>query len=268
MIRDSVRDFVERNSSRSSGIITGRAGSRCTSSRCWGRWGFSAPTCRDTGCRASIRFRTASSCRSWSGATRGCAASHRCRGAGDVPDPHVRSEAQKAVAPGAGGGEGDRLLRPDRARSRLRSGRMKTKAVKDGDHYVLSGTKMWITNGTVADVAVVWAKLDGRGARFPRREGMKGFSAPRSTRSSPCGPRHCGAHPRRRPGAGGKHPPRRAGAERPPHVPDPGAVRDRVGAIGAAMACFEEALSYTKERKMFGRPLASSSSRRRSSRTC
>ncbi|HMV26978.1 MAG TPA: acyl-CoA dehydrogenase family protein, partial [bacterium] len=40
-------------------------------------------------------------------------------------------------------------------------GGMKTKAVKDGKHYILNGAKMWITNGTVSDVAVVWAKLDG-----------------------------------------------------------------------------------------------------------
>ena len=40
-------------------------------------------------------------------------------------------------------------------------GGMLTKAEDKGDHYLLNGTKMWITNGTIADVAVVWAKLDG-----------------------------------------------------------------------------------------------------------
>ena len=56
---------------------------------------------------------------------------------------------------------GPRLLRPHRARPRLRSrARMKTRAVKKGNEYVLNGTKLWITNGSVADVAVVWAKGD------------------------------------------------------------------------------------------------------------
>ena len=50
-------------------------------------------------------------------------------------------------------------------------GDMVTKAEDKGDHYLLNGAKMWITNGTIADVAVVWAKLDGviRGFIVERR---------------------------------------------------------------------------------------------------
>ena len=40
-------------------------------------------------------------------------------------------------------------------------GDMITRAVEDGDDFILNGAKMWITNGTIADVAIVWAKLDG-----------------------------------------------------------------------------------------------------------
>ncbi len=57
-------------------------------------------------------------------------------------------------------------------------GGMVTKAEGKGSHYLLNGAKMWITNGTLADVAVVWAKLDGRIRGFLVEKGMEGFTAP------------------------------------------------------------------------------------------
>lgn len=56
---------------------------------------------------------------------------------------------------------------------------MKTRADKKGDHYVLNGSKMWITNGPTADVLVVYAKTDvqnGRISAFLIEKGMPGFS--------------------------------------------------------------------------------------------
>ena len=66
-------------------------------------------------------------------------------------------------------------------------GSMRTRARRDGDDWILNGTKMWITNGSVADVAVVWAR-DRRGrARLPRRRRARRGSRRRtSTRSSRC----------------------------------------------------------------------------------
>src|SRR5580704_9417014 len=55
-------------------------------------------------------------------------------------------------------------------------GGMRTRARKDGDSYILSGSKMWITNGSVADVAVVWAKVDEGGA-----ESIRGFLVEKGT---------------------------------------------------------------------------------------
>src|SRR5512132_2110947 len=55
-------------------------------------------------------------------------------------------------------------------------GGMRTTARKDGDSFVLNGAKAWITNGSIADVAVVWAKLDGVIRGFLVEKGMKGFS--------------------------------------------------------------------------------------------
>src|SRR2546426_7002012 len=54
---------------------------------------------------------------------------------------------------------------------------MITRAVKKGDRYVLNGAKAWITNGTLADLALVWAKLDGEVAGFLVENGTPGFSA-------------------------------------------------------------------------------------------
>jgi glutaryl-CoA dehydrogenase len=52
---------------------------------------------------------------------------------------------------------------------------MKTRAVKQGNHYILNGTKMWITNGSIAHVALVWAKMDGEIRGFLVEAGTPGF---------------------------------------------------------------------------------------------
>ena len=57
-------------------------------------------------------------------------------------------------------------------------GGMETRAKRDGDGYILNGAKMWITNGTMADVAVVWAKLDDEVRGFIVPTDSDGFSAP------------------------------------------------------------------------------------------
>ena len=72
-----------------------------------------------------------------------------------------------------------RLLRPDRARPRLRS-RLDDDARREGRRRLqLTGAKTWITNAPVADVAVVWAKLDGKIRGFIVERGTKGFSTPK-----------------------------------------------------------------------------------------
>ena len=60
-------------------------------------------------------------------------------------------------------------------------GDMITKAEDKGDHYLLNGAKMWITNGTIADVSIVWAKLDGVIRGFTVEKDDPGFSAPEMT---------------------------------------------------------------------------------------
>ena len=88
--------------------------------------------------------------------------------------------AEAGVAAADGGGRGDRLLRPDRARLRLRPvGHAHDAPSRDGDDWVLNGTKMWITNGGVADVAVVWAQHRRRHPRLRRAHRHPGLHRPR-----------------------------------------------------------------------------------------
>ena len=68
-------------------------------------------------------------------------------------------------------------------------GSMRTFAKRDGHDWILSGTKMWITNGSVSDVAIVWAETDDGIRGFVVPCDLPGFSAPTSTRRCRCGHR-------------------------------------------------------------------------------
>ena len=135
---------------------------------------------------------------------------------------------------------------------------MTTKAVRDGDGFLLNGSKMWITNGSIADVALVWAKLDGVIRGFLVEKGAAGFSArdiksKLSMRASITSELILEdvrvAHESLLPKGEGLLAPLQCLTQ----------ARYGIawGAMGAAMACFEEALAYTRERKQFGRPIAS-----------
>lgn len=136
-------------------------------------------------------------------------------------------------------------------------GSMKTTAVDSGDSYVLNGTKTWITNSPIADVAVVWAKLDGDIRGFIVERDSEGFSTPTiqgkmSLRSSTTGqivledvvvPKE-NMFPNVRGLAG------------------PFGCLNRArygiawGSMGAAEFCLDAARNYTLDREQFGRPLA------------
>lgn len=137
-------------------------------------------------------------------------------------------------------------------------GDMITRAVEDGDEFVLNGAKMWITNGTVADVAIVWAKLDGIIRGFIVEKDDVGFSAPEMT---------------------GKHS-LKASVTSELVFQDCRIPKDRIlpnvkglkgpfsclnnarygiswGAIGSAQACFHSAKEYALSRIQFEHPIAS-----------
>jgi glutaryl-CoA dehydrogenase len=137
-------------------------------------------------------------------------------------------------------------------------GAMRTRARRDGDDWILNGTKMWITNGSVADVAVVWAHTqDGiRGFLVPA--GTPGFSAPEihkklSLRASVTS--ELLLDDVRLPARAML--PEAAGLRGPLSCLNEARYGIVWGAIGAGRACFEAALRYSKERIQFDRPIAS-----------
>ena len=135
---------------------------------------------------------------------------------------------------------------------------MLTRAEEVSGGYLINGSKMWITNGTLADVAVVWAKLNGVIRGFLVEKGTKGYSAPEMK---------------------GKHSlrasvtselifqdvlipkeniiPHGSGLKLPLSCLSQARYGIAWGAVGAAMACYDSALQYAKSRIQFDRPIAS-----------
>jgi glutaryl-CoA dehydrogenase len=134
---------------------------------------------------------------------------------------------------------------------------MKTRATKVDGGYVLKGSKMWITNSPIADVAVVWAKTDEAIRGFIVERGMKGFSTPKiegkiSLRASITGeivlddvfvPAE-------------NMLPNAKGLSGPFGCLNRARYGIAWGAMGAAEDCWHRARQYTLDRKQFGRPLA------------
>ena len=138
-------------------------------------------------------------------------------------------------------------------------GGMKTRAVKKGDAYVLNGTKLWITNGSVADVAVVWAKEDdGEIGGFLVERGTPGFStidihgkfSMRASITSELSFADC-----RIPLANKL--PKVKGLKGPLSCLSQARYGIAWGAIGAAMACYDWTLQYAQTRIQFGKPIGS-----------
>lgn len=126
-----------------------------------------------------------------------------------------------------------------------------------GDHYLLNGAKMWISNSPIAQVAVVWAKNEeGRIHGLIVERGMEGFSTPEthnkwSLRASSTGelifdnvkvPKE-------------NLLPNKSGLGAPLGCLDSARYGIAWGAIGAAMDCYDTALRYSKERSQFGKPI-------------
>jgi glutaryl-CoA dehydrogenase len=136
-------------------------------------------------------------------------------------------------------------------------GGMETRARKDGDGWVLNGTKRWITNGSIADLAIVWAKVDEGITGFIVEKGTPGFTTSDihgkfSMRASITSEllledvRLDAAH----------HLPNARGLRAPLSCLTQARYGIAWGAIGAARSCYHCALDYVKSRKQFSRPLA------------
>ncbi|WP_329842668.1 acyl-CoA dehydrogenase family protein [Stenotrophomonas hibiscicola] len=138
---------------------------------------------------------------------------------------------------------------------------MKTRAVRDGSDWRISGSKMWITSGPVADLAIVWAQTEDGIQGFVLEKGMAGFSTQEikhkmSLRASLTGAlyfddvRVPDSH----------RLPNVKGLKGPLGCLTQARYGISWGPIGAAIACLDEALGYAKERVLFGRPLAATQS--------
>ncbi len=141
-------------------------------------------------------------------------------------------------------------------------GAMRTMARKDGDSYVLNGSKMWITNSPISDIAVVWAKLEEDDAKAIRgflvERGTPGFETPTIQKKMSLRASHTGEIVLSDCRIPADH-----------LLPNSGGLRSPLscltqarfgiawGAMGAAKACFDSALAYSRERIQFGVPIAS-----------
>ena len=137
-------------------------------------------------------------------------------------------------------------------------GGMVTHASRDGDDWVINGSKMWITNGTIADVALVWAKDDDGIIRgFLVEKEAKGFSAPEqhgklSLRASITS--ELVLENVRVPDSARL--PNVEGLKGPLSCLTQARYGIAWGVIGAAVDCYETALDYSLQRKQFSRPIA------------
>jgi len=134
---------------------------------------------------------------------------------------------------------------------------MKTHAKKDGGDWVINGAKMWITNGSIADVAVVWARTDEGIRGFLVEKDMPGFDAPEiehkfSLRASVTSSLYFDnvrvPEANLLPGV--------VGLKGPLSCLTQARYGITWGAIGAAQACLRESIDYTNERELFGRPVS------------
>lgn len=140
-------------------------------------------------------------------------------------------------------------------------GNMKTHAKRDGDDWILNGSKMWITNATIADAAVVWAKTDEGVKGFIVEKDMPGFDTQEienkfSLRASVTGALFFDDV--RIPEANVL--PGVSSLKGPLSCLTQARYGISWGVIGAAQACLDEVLKYTADRVLFGRPIANTQS--------
>ena len=137
-------------------------------------------------------------------------------------------------------------------------GSMLTRCKKDGDNWIINGSKMWITNGSIADIAIVWARdEEGLVRGFILEKGMEGFSATDihgklslrcSITSELSFENVCVPDSSRLPNV--------EGLKGPLSCLTQARFGISWGMVGAATDCYQVALNYAKERKQFSKPIA------------
>jgi len=167
-------------------------------------------------------------------------------------------EQKKRWLPGLGSGELIGCFGLTEANFGSNPGGMATTAKKDGDDWIINGSKMWITNGTLADVAVVWAKDESGIIRgFLLEKGMKGFTSNNihgklSLRASVTS--ELSMVDVRVPDS--SRLPNIEGLKGPLGCLTQARYGIAWGMVGAAIDCYETAVDYSLERKQFSKPIA------------
>jgi glutaryl-CoA dehydrogenase len=136
-------------------------------------------------------------------------------------------------------------------------GNMKTRARRSGGDWLISGSKMWITNGAIADVCICWADTDDGVRGFILDQGTPGFTATEIENKFSLRASHTGAlffDEVRVPEA--QRLPTATGLKAPLSCLTQARYGIAWGVIGAAQACLAQLLDYTATRELFGRPLA------------
>ena len=234
-----------------------------------GELGFFGATMRATAAPACPTSNTAWSCRSSNAATPACAALSASSPRSSCT-PSTPSAPTSRKTPGSPPSPADKklgcfgLTEPGFGSN---PGGMTTRARKSGDEYILNGEKMWITSGSIADVAVIWAKLEADDRSNAGNESIRGFLVETDRpgfsahevhgkwslrASSPAASRLQDVRvpaANLLPGAGG--------LKSPLMCLNQARYGISWGAIGAAMSCYDTALQYAKARKQFhGQPIA------------
>ena len=167
-------------------------------------------------------------------------------------------EQKKRWLPGLGSGELIGCFGLTEANFGSNPGGMATTAKKDGEDWIINGSKMWITNGTLADVAVVWAKDESEIIRgFLLEKGMKGFTSNNihgklSLRASVTS--ELSMVDVRVPDS--SRLPNIEGLKGPLGCLTQARYGIAWGMVGAAIDCYETAVDYSLERKQFSKPIA------------
>ena len=167
-------------------------------------------------------------------------------------------EQKKRWLPGLGSGELIGCFGLTEANFGSNPGGMATTAKKDGDDWIINGSKMWITNGTLADVAVVWAKDESGIIRgFLLEKGMKGYTSNNihgklSLRASVTS--ELSMVDVRVPDS--SRLPNIEGLKGPLSCLTQARYGIAWGMVGAAIDCYETAVNYSLERKQFSKPIA------------
>ena len=173
LVRDTARKFIEENLIPIIEECNREGRFPQNSSNPWPSWGSLAPPSKAMAAPACRMWNTAWSCRRLERGDSGLRSFVSVQSALVMYPIYTFGSDEQKEQVAAAMAKGEKLgcfglTEPDFGSN---PGGMRTRARKDGDEYILNGEKMWITSGTIADVAVIWAKVEDEDDKRPRISG-------------------------------------------------------------------------------------------------